>query len=215
MNAAAAELKLENLTVVLDGKTILKRLSLTVAAGETVALLGASGSGKSTLLRVVAGLEPVAAGRVLLAGVDITARPPHTRGIGFVFQQGQLFQHRSVAGNISYGLENLRPKPSRQQRARRVQEMLHLVQLPGYEQRAVGSLSGGQVQRIALARALAPDPQLMLLDEPLSALDSDLRGQLATQLREILAPKTAIFVTHDRAEAAQVADRVLHLGELQ
>ena len=181
-------------------------VDLEVAAGEVVALLGASGSGKSSLLRAVAGLEDVAAGEVAWDGRSMVCVPVHKRGFGLMFQDGQLFEHRDVGGNIAYGLTGL----PRAQRGERVREMLELVGLPGFERRRVTTLSGGQAQRVALARALAPAPRLLLLDEPLSALDRALREQLATDVRTILRQggTTALYVTHDQDEAMTVADRV-------
>ena len=181
-------------------------VDLEVAAGEVVALLGASGSGKSSLLRAVAGLEDVADGEVAWAGRSMVRVPVHKRGFGLMFQDGQLFEHRDVGGNIAYGLIGL----PRARRGERVREMLELVGLPGFEQRRVTTLSGGQAQRVALARALAPAPRLLLLDEPLSALDRALREQLATDVRAILREggTTALYVTHDQDEAMTVADRV-------
>ena len=181
-------------------------VDLDVAAGEIVALLGASGSGKSSLLRAVAGLEDVAAGEVAWDGRSMVRVPVHKRGFGLMFQDGQLFEHRDVGSNIAYGLTGL----PRAQRGERVREMLELVGLPGFERRRVTTLSGGQAQRVALARALAPAPRLLLLDEPLSALDRALREQLATDVRTILrrGGTTALYVTHDQDEAMTVADRV-------
>ena len=181
-------------------------VDLEVAAGEVVALLGASGSGKSSLLRAVAGLEDVADGEVAWAGRSMVRVPVHKRGFGLMFQDGQLFEHRDVGGNIAYGLTGL----PRARRGERVREMLELVGLPGFERRRVTTLSGGQAQRVALARALAPAPRLLLLDEPLSALDRALREQLATDVRAILREggTTALYVTHDQDEAMTVADRV-------
>ena len=181
-------------------------VDLEVAAGEVVALLGASGSGKSSLLRAVAGLEDVAAGEVAWDGRSMVRVPVHKRGFGLMFQDGQLFEHRDVGSNIAYGLTDL----PRAQRGERVREMLELVGLPGFERRRVTTLSGGQAQRVALARALAPAPRLLLLDEPLSALDRALREQLATDVRTILrrGGTTALYVTHDQDEAMTVADRV-------
>ena len=181
-------------------------VDLEVAAGEVVALLGASGSGKSSLLRAVAGLEDVAAGEVAWDGRSMVRVPVHKRGFGLMFQDGQLFEHRDVGSNIAYGLTGL----PRAQRGERVREMLELVGLPGFERRRVTTLSGGQAQRVALARALAPAPWLLLLDEPLSALDRALREQLATDVRTILrrGGTTALYVTHDQDEAMTVADRV-------
>ena len=181
-------------------------VDLEVAAGEVVALLGASGSGKSSLLRAVAGLEDVAGGEVAWGGRSMVRVPVHKRGFGLMFQDGQLFEHRDVGSNIAYGLTDL----PRAQRGERVREMLELVGLPDFERRRVTTLSGGQAQRVALARALAPAPRLLLLDEPLSALDRALREQLATDVRTILrrGGTTALYVTHDQDEAMTVADRV-------
>ena len=181
-------------------------VDLEIPTGRIVALLGASGSGKSSLLRAVAGLEPVAAGSIRWDGRDVVGTPVHRRGFGLMFQEGQLFPFRDVGGNVAYGLTGL----PRAERARRVAEMLELVGLPGYGPRPITTLSGGQAQRVALARALAPRPRLLLLDEPLSALDRALREQLAVDLRAILAEQgtTALYVTHDQDEAMTVADEV-------
>jgi thiamine transport system ATP-binding protein len=186
--------------------TAVDGVSVDVPVGEVLALLGPSGCGKSSLLRAVAGLEPPAAGAVTWDGVDLTAVPVHRRGFGLVFQDGQLFPHRDVAGNVAYGLRGL----PRAARAARVAELLDLVGLPGYARRPVATLSGGERQRVALARSLAPRPRLLLLDEPLSALDRSLRERLADDLRGALVATgtTALFVTHDQDEAATVADRV-------
>ncbi|WP_172192847.1 ABC transporter ATP-binding protein [Actinomyces faecalis] len=181
-------------------------VSLTVSRGEVVALLGPSGCGKSSLLRAVAGLEDLAGGEICWDGDDVVALPVHRRGFGLMFQDGQLFPFRDVAGNVAYGLAGV----PRAQRRERVEEVLALVGLSGYGAREVTTLSGGQAQRVALARALAPRPRLLLLDEPLSALDRTMREQLAQDLRRILTGQgtTALYVTHDHAEAATVADRV-------
>lgn len=177
--------------------------------GEVVALLGASGSGKSTLLRAIAGLEPVRAGRITWHGTDLADVAPHKRGFGLVFQDGQLFTHRTVAENVAHGLRVQRmPK---EEREARVTELLELVGLPGTHARRVTELSGGERQRIALARSLAPRPGLLLLDELLfSALDRELRERLATDLAAMLRAThtTAILVTHDDGEADVIADRV-------
>jgi thiamine transport system ATP-binding protein len=181
-------------------------VTLDVPAGQVLALLGPSGCGKSSLLRAVAGLEPPAAGSVRWAGADLARVPVHRRGFGLVFQDGQLFPHRDVAGNVGYGLRDL----GRAERDARVTALLELVGLPGYARRPVGTLSGGERQRVALARSLAPRPRLLLLDEPLSALDRSLRERLAEDLRGALVATgtTALFVTHDQDEAFAVADRV-------
>lgn len=188
--------------------TAVDGVSLDVARGETLALLGPSGCGKSSLLRAVAGLEPVAAGRVTWDGGDLDGVPVHRRGFGLMFQDGQLFPHHTVAGNVEYGLRVERvPRDARRER---VAELLGVVGLEGYGDRQVATLSGGERQRVALARALAPRPRLLLLDEPLSALDRGLRERLATDLRVALRETgtTAVFVTHDHDEAFEVADRV-------
>lgn len=191
-------------------------VSLDVAPGEVLALLGPSGSGKSSLLRAVAGLEPVAAGRITWDGTDLAGVPVHRRGFGLMFQDGQLFPHRDVAANIAYGLE-MQHVPRRERRVR-VEELLDLVGLTGFGDREVASLSGGERQRVALARSLAPRPRLLLLDEPLSALDKALRERLADDVRAALVATgtTAVFVTHDHDEAFAVADRiaVLDVGRL-
>ena len=203
---APAGLSVRGLAVAYGDLHAVDGVDLDVAAGEIVALLGASGSGKSSLLRAVAGLEDVADGDVAWDRRSMVRVPVHRRGFGLMFQDGQLFEHRDVGGNIVYGLTGL----PRARRDERVREMLELVGLPGFERRRVTTLSGGQAQRVALARALAPAPRLLLLDEPLSALDRALREQLATDVRAILREggTTALYVTHDQDEAMTVADRV-------
>jgi ABC-type Fe3+/spermidine/putrescine transport system ATPase subunit len=188
---------------------VLDNVSLNVKKGEIVALLGPSGSGKSTLLRIIAGLETADQGIVSLDGQDLTNIPPESRGIGMVFQSLALFPHLDVAGNVRYGLnkgENLSL----------VDIMLETVGLSGFGGRRIDSLSGGEAQRVALARSLIAKPYLMLLDEPLSSLDSDLKNDLATAVRTILkSTKTpAIHVTHDVTIAEILADRVLKIAEL-
>ncbi|MBK7822604.1 MAG: ABC transporter ATP-binding protein [Tessaracoccus sp.] len=192
------------------GETVaLDRVSLSVDPGEVVALLGPSGSGKSTLLRTIAGLEPLVSGSVLWDGADLAAVPTHKRGFGMVFQDGQLFPTMSVGRNVGYGLAHL----SKSEQRTRVSELLDLVGLPGLDHRRPTELSGGQAQRVALARSLAPSPRALLLDEPLSALDPGLRRRLADDLARILREThtTAVYVTHDPDEAERVADRVLTL----
>ena len=183
-------------------------VSLGLEAGQVLAILGPSGSGKSTLLRAIAGLERLDAGRVLWEGEDITAMPVHKRGFALMFQDGQLFAHRTVASNVAYPLQIAR-MPAAEQRDR-VSELLLLVGLDGFGGRRVTELSGGEQQRVALARALAVRPRLLLLDEPLSSLDRELRERLGRDLRRILVDTgtTAVFVTHDQGEAALVADRI-------
>lgn len=190
-------------------------VDLTVQTGEIIALLGPSGCGKSSLLRAIAGIEPLTAGSIVWNGRDLARVPVHKRGFGLMFQDGQLFPHRSVAGNVAYGLKG---KLGRAAAQTRVHELLDVVGLAGYADRPVTTLSGGEKQRVALARSLAPEPSVLLLDEPLSALDRALRERLAVDLRDALVATgtTAIFVTHDHDEAFTVADRVaiMHGGHI-
>ena len=201
-------LELRDVTVRYDDLVAVSDVSLDLPAGEVLAVLGPSGCGKSTLLRAVAGLEPVAGGSIGYGGADLAGVPTHRRGFALMFQDGQLFGHLSVARNVGYALA-LRRTP-RAETAARVGELLELVGLTGYADRLPATLSGGERQRVALARALAVDPRLILLDEPLSALDAALRERLAADLREILdvAGTTALMVTHDHDEAFAVADRI-------
>ena len=188
-------------------------VSLTIAPGETVALLGPSGCGKSSLLGAVVGTIAPAAGNITWGDDDLTRTPVHRRGFGMVFQDGQLFPHMDVARNIAFGLRMA--GVNRDERDRRVKELLALVGLEGLGARAVGELSGGQRQRVALARSLAPSPRLLALDEPLSSLDAELRRRLAVEVREILraAGTTALLVTHDPAEAETMATRVRRMAD--
>ncbi|CBG69696.1 MULTISPECIES: ABC transporter ATP-binding protein [Streptomyces] len=202
-------LGLEKTTVRFDGRPVLDAVDLEVAEHEIVCVLGPSGSGKSTLLRVVAGLQPLDGGRVLLAGNDQAGVPAHKRGVGLMFQDHQLFPQRDVAGNVAFG-----PRmhgAAKAERAERVRELLELVGLPGAARRPVGELSGGEQQRVALARALAPRPRLLMLDEPLGQLDRSLRERLVVELRELFAElgTTVLAVTHDQGEAFALADRVV------
>ena len=207
-------LAVQGVRVRFGDREVLRGVDLDVATGEVVALLGASGSGKSTLLRVIAGLLVPDRGRVLWDGHDLARVPTHRRRFGLVFQDHQLFPDRDVAGNVAFGLR-MAHWPSRRL-APRVAELLDLVGLRGFEHRAVHDLSGGEAQRVALVRALAPEPRLMLLDEPLGALDRDLRERLSVDLRELLhrLGTTALHVTHDREEARTVADRVVTMEAL-
>ncbi len=197
----------------LEGRRIVHGVDLAVESGERIALLGPSGSGKSTLLRTIAGLREPSAGRVLADGHDLASVPAHLRGIGLVFQDGALFPHRDVAGNVGYGL-GIGGVP-RAERDERVAEMLELVGLAGTERRRVGTLSGGEAQRVALARALAPRPRALLLDEPLGALDGPLRLRLQDDLRALFArlALTVVHVTHDVEEAFALGDRIAVLRE--
>ena len=201
-------LAVEHLTVTFGDTTAVADVSLELPRGEVLAVLGPSGCGKSTLLRAVAGLERPDAGRVLFDGVDVTGLPTHRRDFALMFQDGQLFPHLSVAGNVGYSLRMRRtPRPERDER---VAELLELVGLPGHGDRSPDTLSGGERQRVALARALAVRPRMLLLDEPLSALDRTLRERLAAELHDILRVEhtTALLVTHDHDEAFAVADRM-------
>jgi thiamine transport system ATP-binding protein len=204
---------LEEVGVTIEGRPIVEGVSLDVRSGERLALLGPSGSGKSTVLRVIAGLLPPTAGRVLLDGTNVTGVPPHRRGIGLVFQDAALFPHRDVAGNVGFA-----PSVARlpnEERAARVAEALELVGLAGTERRDVTTLSGGEGQRVALARALAPRPGVLLLDEPLGALDGPLRQRLQADLRALFERLglTVVHVTHDVGEAFALGDRVAILRE--
>lgn len=208
---------LDEITKQFDGQPVLRGISLEIAAGEVVVLLGPSGCGKTTLLRIIAGLERADNGRIHLHDSDLTQIPVHQRGFGMVFQDYALFPHKNVFDNAAFGLKMLGwERPSI---IERVQQVLSLVDLAGFEQRPIHELSGGEQQRVALARSLAPAPRLLLLDEPLGALDRALRERLMLDLRAILKQAggvvgrpegiTAVYVTHDQAEAFAIADRVV------
>jgi thiamine transport system ATP-binding protein len=201
-------LRIENVSVQFDGTSALDGASLEVASGETMAVLGPSGSGKTTLLRVVAGLQSADRGRVLVNGDDLAGVPPHRRGIGLVFQDHALFPHRNVAENVGFGLRMRGDPPAAI--ASRTAELLDLVGLAGFGHRSVGTLSGGEQQRVALARALAPEPRLLLLDEPLGSLDRRLRDRLLDDLARLFdeLTLTAMYVTHDQTEAFTLGERV-------
>jgi thiamine transport system ATP-binding protein len=205
-------LDVSDVVVRFDGRAVLDDVSLHVATGEIVALLGPSGCGKSTLLRVIAGLHVPDAGRVAWNGEDLAGVPPHRRGIGLVFQDLQLFPHKDVGANVAFGLRM--QGVEKHERRERVARLLDMVGLPGYDQRRTSTLSGGEAQRVALARSLAPEPRLLLLDEPLGALDRDLHDRLAVDVRALLQRVgiTAIHVTHDEAEARTIGDRLVVLG---
>ena len=209
-------LALERVEVILGGTRIVTGVSLEVPTGDRLALLGPSGAGKSTLLRVVAGLERPSSGHVRVDGREVTGLPTHRRGIGLVFQDAALFPHRTVAENVGFG-----PKVARLPRAEqaaRVTEALELVGLAGAGERDVTTLSGGEAQRVALARALAPRPSILLLDEPLGALDGPLRLRLQEDLRSLFErlALTVVHVTHDVSEAFALGDRiaVLRAGQV-
>lgn len=210
----ATRLEVRNIRVGFNGNVVLNDVSLNVAPGEIVAVLGPSGSGKSTLLRVIAGLVSPATGTVLIDDTEVTSTPTHKRGVGLVFQNNQLFPHMNVEDNIGYGLKISRVAAD--VRRERVQRLLDLVDMTDHAQRDPSTLSGGEAARIALARSLAPQPRVLLLDEPLAGLDHDLRYSLADELRRVIRESgtTAIVVTHDPIEAQRIADRVVHLREL-
>lgn len=199
-------LRVDRVEVVIDSKPILRNVSLGVANSEIVAVLGPSGSGKSTLLRAIAGLVDVTAGDIEWDGKTIVGVPPHKRDFGLMFQGYALFPHMNVADNVGFGLK----MAGHQSIGSEVEEALSWVGLDGFGSRNVESLSGGEQQRVALARTLAPRPRLVMLDEPLGALDRNLRQSLVTETRQILEDRevTAIVVTHDRDEAVTMSDRL-------
>ena len=192
-------------------------VSLEVGSGSLTALLGPSGSGKSTLLRIIAGLETPDDGRILLSGTDATALKPQKRNVGFVFQHYAAFKHMTVRENVAFGLK-VRKRPKGEIRDR-VDELLNLVQLQNFGDRYPAQLSGGQRQRMGLARALAPEPQVLLLDEPFGALDARVRAELREWLRQLhdVVHVTTVFVTHDQEEAMEISDQiaVINHGRLE
>lgn len=206
-------LEIRNIDKDYEGQPLLRQLAFKVGPHETVCLLGPSGSGKSTLLRLIAGLEIPDRGQILWDGHDLESTPAHLRDFGLVFQDYALFPHLNVLDNVAFGLR-MRGRPEGEIAAR-VGEVLEIVDLAGFGQRSVTELSGGEQQRVALARALAPQPRLLMFDEPLGALDRVLREDLLAQLRLILHQTRipAIYVTHDQEEAFAIADRVLLLHD--
>ena len=201
----------------LEKATVLRGLSLEVEKGEILALLGPSGSGKTTALRLIAGFERADRGRILVDGADVTGLPPERRHFGMVFQHYALFPHLTVGENVAFGLASR--KDLKRDAGRRVSEALALVDLPVFADRRVGEISGGQQQRVALARALAPEPRVLLLDEPLSNLDPTLRERTRRELRRAIRRVgiTTLLVTHEQEEAFHLGDRVavLYRGTLQ
>jgi len=210
-------LDLQEVSVRFGDSVALDRVSLALAANETVVVLGPSGSGKSTLLRAIAGLEPLAHGRIESDGIDLAPVPTHRRGFGLMFQSATLFPHRDVLGNVMFGLvmQNVR----RAEAETRARAALKIVGLAGFETRAVAELSGGEAQRVALARAIAPEPKLLMLDEPFGALDRPRRDELSNEVRTIsnrLGAAT-LLVTHDHAEAFAIGDRIaiINAGKIE
>src|SRR2546421_2119329 len=214
---AGVEVRLENLQRRYAGVTALDGLSLTMAPGELVALLGPSGCGKTTALRLVAGLEQADSGRVVVGGEDVTGQPTNRRDVGMVFRAYPLFPPLTAGQSVAFGLK-MRRVDARQRR-QRAGEMLELVGLSGFADRFAHQLSGGQQQRVALARALAIQPKVLLLDEPLSALDAKVRARLRDEIRRVQLEVgiTTLFVTHDQEEALAIADRVgvMHSGRIE
>jgi len=206
-------LRVEGLRVVLGEVVVLDGLDLEVAEGEIVVLLGPSGCGKSTLLRTIVGLERPSGGRVVWSGEDLTSTAPHQRDFGLVFQDHALFPHMNVASNVAFGLRVA--GLAVEGREARVAEVLDLVGLEGFGGRSVDTLSGGEAQRVALARSLAPGPRLLMLDEPLGSLDRVLRDRLVEDLGVLLGGigQASIYVTHDHDEAFALADRIAIMGE--
>jgi len=207
-------LQLENINKSFGESQVLKGIDLKVCKGEFITLLGASGCGKTTTLRIIAGLETADSGKVFLEGQDITQLAPNKRDVNTVFQNYALFPHMTVEENIAYGLK-IQKKPKKEIE-QKVKEMLRLVQLEGYEKRMPDQLSGGQRQRIAIARAVANEPKVLLLDEPLGALDLKLRRQMQLELKRLQKQLeiTFIYITHDQEEAINMSDRiaVMHNG---
>jgi len=206
-------IEIENITKTFGAFTALNNVSLTIPSGELVALLGPSGCGKTSLLRIIAGLETPDRGRILFNGEDTTQSHVRERRVGFVFQHYALFRHLTVFDNVAFGLD-VRPKatrPSKSEIREKVMNLLRLVQLENMATRYPAQLSGGQRQRIALARALAVEPQVLLLDEPFGALDAQVRVELRRWLRRLHDEIhiTSVFVTHDQEEALEVADRIV------
>ena len=194
-------------------ETVLKEISLSIGTGEFITLLGSSGCGKTTTLRIIAGLETPDSGQVFLDGKDVTSLAPEARDVNTVFQNYALFPHMTVADNIGYGLK-LKKVPKAEIR-KRVSEMLELVQLPGYEKRKPSELSGGQRQRVAIARSLVNNPKVLLLDEPLGALDLQLRRAMQLELKKLQKKLgiTFVYITHDQEEAINMSDRIAVMNQ--
>ncbi|MBN1220275.1 MAG: ABC transporter ATP-binding protein [Anaerolineae bacterium] len=206
-----ASLQVDQVQKSFDDTLAVAGVSFALNEGQILCLLGPSGCGKTTLLRLIAGLEIPDAGNISFAGQNLADVPPHRRDFGLMFQEFALFPHKNVGQNVGFGLQ----MKKQADRAGRVKQMLNLVGLAGFEERDVNSLSGGERQRVALARSLAPNPRLLMLDEPLGSLDRALRERLMLEIRQILKQVglTAIYVTHDQTEAFAVADRVIVMNQ--
>jgi spermidine/putrescine transport system ATP-binding protein len=213
MSDAASIFRLESVSKRYGSMVALDNINLAVDRNEYVSLLGPSGSGKTVLLRTIAGFETPDAGRIVVNGQDITELPAHKRGIGFVFQNFALFPHLTVSDNVAFGLRNRATPVSDDEVASRVSDVIKLVGLSGLEGRGIGQISGGQKQRVALARTLVTEPKLILLDEPLGALDANLRGRMRNELRAIRERLgvTFLHVTGSETEALAMGDRVVVL----
>lgn len=213
-NGSRVILELQDIAKSFDSADVLKGISLSIQEGEFVTLLGSSGCGKTTLLRIIAGLTAPDAGRVLLEGRDVVSDPPEKRNVNTIFQNYALFPHMTVSQNVAYALK-IRGV-SKGETARRVQDMLALVQMSGSEKKTPAQLSGGQRQRVAIARALINQPKVLLLDEPLGALDLQLRRQMQYELKKLQQQQlgtTFIYVTHDQEEAINMSDRIVLLRD--
>jgi len=211
----AAVVSVQSVTKRFPGIAAVDGVSLDIEDGQFVTLLGPSGCGKTTLLRLIAGFETPDEGRIFFGATDVTDEPPHSRDVHTVFQQYALFPHLSVADNVAFGLRRGRERRSRDEIARRVGEALELVQLTGFESRMPSQLSGGQQQRVAIARAVAPGPRILLLDEPLGALDRKLREAMQLELKQLQRRLgiSFVFVTHDQDEALAMSDVVVVMKE--
>jgi len=207
-------LELVDIAVDFNGVPFLRHVNLSVKRGEIVSLVGPSGSGKSTLLRVISGLEAPSAGRIVIDGHDMTTVAPHRRPVGMVFQDNQLFPHLTVGNNVAYALRIARV--DRATRQNTVREMLQLVGLEGFEDRHIERLSGGEAKRVAVARALAANPGVLLLDEPLTGLDAALHDRMLGDLAQLLRARdtTVVHVTHDMDEAATFASRIIDIRDI-